>query len=76
MQVSGDEMYKEKAYRSLNWVTYCDTEEGLVTESPVSSIDTWWSIAMANVQDVLSGFAGIPEFAPPHETIFCIQKEY
>ena len=44
--VSGDQAYKEKAYRSLNWVTYCNNAVGQATESPVSikkPISNWWS---------------------------------
>jgi len=33
---SGDEAYKEKAYHSLNWVTYCNKPDGEGIESPVS----------------------------------------
>ena len=35
--VSGDESYKEKAYRSLNWVTYCNDSLGMAFESPFKS---------------------------------------
>ncbi len=42
--VSGDEAYKDKAFRSLNWVTYCNDETGFAFESPVSKgIQSWWS---------------------------------
>ena len=42
--VSGDESYKEKAYRSLNWVTYCNDSLGMAFESPLSKgINSWWS---------------------------------
>jgi hypothetical protein len=34
--ISGDRSYKEKAYRSLNWVTYCNDTSGMAFESPVS----------------------------------------
>lgn len=66
--VSGDEAYKEKAYRSLNWVTYCNTEEGLANESPVSSIDTWWSDCYGECPRMFYyAFAAVPEWAPPCE---------
>jgi len=42
--VSADAAYKEKAYRSLNWVTYCNNPVGQAFESPVSKdISNWWS---------------------------------
>jgi len=66
--VSGDEAYKEKAYRSLNWVTYCNTVEGLAIESPLSKIDTWWSDCYGECPRMFyQAFAGIPEWAPPAE---------
>jgi len=66
--VSGDETYKQKAYRSLNWVTYCNTEEGLANESPVSSIDTWWSDCYGECPRMFyQAFAAIPEWAPHGE---------
>ena len=66
--VSGDEAYKEKAYRSLNWVTYCNTDEGLAIESPLSTIDTWWSDCYGECPRMFyQAFAGVPEWAPPAE---------
>lgn len=67
--VSGDESYKEKAYRSLNWVTYCNDSTGKAFESPVSKgISTWWSDCYGECPRMFyQAFAGVPEFAPPHE---------
>ena len=66
--VSGDDMYKEKAFRSLNWVTYCNTEEGMAIESPVSSIDTWWSDCYGECPRMFyQAFAAVPEWAPTGE---------
>ena len=67
--VSGDETYKEKAYRSLNWVTYCNKPDGEAFESPVSKdISNWWSDCYGEGPRMFyPAFAGIPEFAPPHE---------
>src|SRR5665647_2482549 len=66
--ISGDETYKEKAFRSLNWVTYCNTDEGQAIESPVSSIDTWWSDCYGECPRMFyHAFAGVPEWAPPAE---------
>jgi hypothetical protein len=66
--ISGDVAYKEKAFRSLNWVTYCNTDEGLAIESPVSSIDTWWSDCYGECPRMFyQAFAGVPEWAPPAE---------
>jgi hypothetical protein len=67
--VSGDESYKEKAYRSLNWVTYCNDTTGKAFESPVSKgILSWWSDCYGECPRMFyHAFAAIPEWAPPHE---------
>jgi hypothetical protein len=67
--VSGDESYREKAYRSLNWVTYCNDSAGMAFESPVSKgILSWWSDCYGECPRMFyQAFAGVPEWAPPHE---------
>jgi hypothetical protein len=67
--VSGDESYREKAYRSLNWVTYCNDSTGLAFESPVSKgVSSWWSDCYGECPRMFyQAFAGVPEWAPPHE---------
>ena len=67
--VSGDESYKEKAYRSLNWVTYCNDSTGMAFESPVSKgILIWWSDCYGECPRMFyHAFAGVPEWAPPRE---------
>lgn len=66
---SGDESYKEKAYRSLNWVTYCNDSTGMAFESPVSKgILSWWSDCYGECPRMFyHAFAAVPEWAPPHE---------
>jgi hypothetical protein len=67
--ISGDGAYKEKAYRSLNWVTYCNDSLGMAFESPVSKgILSWWSDCYGECPRMFyHAFAAIPEWAPPHE---------
>ncbi|MGA9041051.1 MAG: hypothetical protein WB421_10990 [Terriglobales bacterium] len=67
--VSGDQTYKEKAFRSLNWVTYCNMPDGQAVESPVSKdISNWWSDLYGECPRMFyPAFAGVPEFAPPRE---------
>ena len=67
--VSGDEAYKEKAYRALNWVTYCNKPDGEGIESPVSKhISNWWSDLYGECPRMFyPAFAGVPEWAPPGE---------
>jgi hypothetical protein len=67
--VSGDESYKEKAYHSLNWVTYCNDSIGMAFESPVSKgILNWWSDCYGECPRMFyQVFAAVPEWAPPAE---------
>lgn len=67
--LSGDEAYKEKAFRSLNWVTYCNDSTGKAFESPVSKgINSWWSDCYGECPRMFYHvFAAIPEWAPPGE---------
>jgi hypothetical protein len=64
--VSQEETYKEKAFRALNWVTYCNNAEGQGNESPLSKhISNWWSDLYGECPRMFyQVFAGIPEWAP------------
>jgi hypothetical protein len=68
-RVSGDESYREKAHRSLNWVTYCSDADGRATESPYSlNIASWWSDCYGECPRMFYHvFAAMPEWAPPRE---------
>ena len=69
-RISGDAAYKEKAYRSLNWVTYCNNDVGQGYESPVSPkpISNWWSDLYGEGPRMFyAAFAGVPEWAAPRE---------
>jgi len=67
--ISADESYREKAYRALNWVTYCNNSEGMAFESPVSKgISTWWSDCYGECPRMFYHvFAAVPEWAPAAE---------
>lgn len=67
--ISGDESYKERAYRSLNWVTYCNDEKGMAFESPLSKgISNWWSDCYGEAPRMFyHALAAVPEWAPPGE---------
>lgn len=66
--ISGDETFRDKAYRSLNWVTYCNTDDGQAIESPLSTIDTWWSDCYGECPRMFyHAFAAVPEWAPAAE---------
>jgi hypothetical protein len=67
--LSGDTTFKEKAYRSLNWVTYCSDSIGKAFESPLSKgILSWWSDCYGECPRMFyHAFAAIPEWAPGGE---------
>ena len=66
---SGDAAAREKAFRSLSWVTYTNDSNGRATESPYSlNIATWWSDCYGEGPRMFyHAFAAIPEWAPPGE---------
>jgi hypothetical protein len=66
---SGDVSYREKAYRCLNWVTYCSDANGRATESPYRlDVATWWSDCYGECPRMFyHAFAAMPEWAPPGE---------
>ena len=66
---SGDAAAKEKAFRSLSWVTYTNDSDGRATESPYSlNIATWWSDCYGEGPRMFyHAFAAVPEWAPPGE---------
>ena len=68
--LSGDAAYKEKAYRSLNWVTYCNNSVGQAFESP-GRHQTDFELVVGLYGECprmfYPAFAGVPEWAPPGE---------
>jgi len=67
--LTGDSKYKDKAFRSLNWVTYCVDSAGKALESPLSpGILSWWSDCYGEGPRMFyQAFAAIPQWAPLHE---------
>ncbi|MEP7110298.1 MAG: hypothetical protein ABI760_20050 [Ferruginibacter sp.] len=67
--VTGDDSFREKAYRSLNWVTYCNDSTGKAFESPVSKgVNSWWSDCYGEGPRMFyHALAAVPEWAPPGE---------
>lgn len=74
--ISADEAYRDKAFRSLNWVTYCNDSTGKVFESPVSKdVHTWWSDAYGEGPRMFyHAFAAVPEWALPGENHILYSK--
>ena len=67
--MSDDTSFREKAYRSLNWVTYCNDSTGKAFESALSKgILSWWSDCYGECPRMFyHAFAAIPALAPPGE---------
>ena len=61
--ISGDTTFREKAYRSLNWVSYCNDSTGKAFESPLSKgILSWWSDSYGECPRMFyHAFAAMPE---------------
>jgi hypothetical protein len=64
---TGEEPFKEKAFRSFNWATYMAHEDGLITEA-IAEDAFWYSDGYADyIRHFLAGMASVPEWAPPGE---------
>lgn len=67
--VSGESSYKEKAFRSLNFVTYCNDSLGKAYESPFSKgVNSWWSDSYGECPIMFyHALAAVPAWAPTNE---------
>lgn len=75
-EITGDPVYKEKAYRSLNWVTYCNDSNGMAFESPLSKISNWWSDCYGECPRMFyHALSAVPEWAPPGENHILYSKD-
>jgi len=64
---TGDESFKERAFRSFNWATYMARDDGLVTEAMAES-EFWYSDGYADyIRHFLAGMGSVPEWSPPGE---------
>ena len=64
---TGDELYKEKAFRSFNWATYMAHDSGLITEA-MAEDNFWYSDGYGDyIRQFLAGMGAVPEWGPPHE---------
>jgi len=65
---SGDTVYKERAYRSLNWSTYMVDENGLACDGPTEQVGHWWSDCYGEGPRMYYyAFSAVPEWGPPGE---------
>src|SRR4030042_4657433 len=68
-ELTGDEEYKEKAYRAYNWSTYgsCPEKERILVET-MDSDTGWFTDAHGDyLQHLFAGFGSIPHWAPEGE---------
>jgi hypothetical protein len=64
---TGDERYKEKAYRYFNNATYCTDGNGVVRVGPTWP-SSWFSDGYGDyIKHFLDGMAAVPEWAPAGE---------
>jgi hypothetical protein len=64
---TGEESFKERAFRSFNWATYMAQEDGLITEA-MAETEFWYSDGYADyIRHFLAGMGSVPEWSPPGE---------
>jgi hypothetical protein len=64
---TGDESFKEKAFRAFNWASYMAREDGEVTGAMAVN-DLWFSDGYGDyIRHFLAGMASAPEWSPPDE---------
>jgi hypothetical protein len=64
---TGDESFREKAFRSFNWATYMAHEDGRITEAMAES-ESWYSDGYADfIRHFFYGMGSVPEWAPAKE---------
>ncbi len=64
---TGEQGFKEKAFRSFNWASYMAHEDGLITEA-MAEDEFWYSDGYADyIRHFLAGMGSVPEWAPAGE---------
>lgn len=66
--VTGNETYKDKAYRGFNYSTYMMKLNGESSDGPTNAVGYWWGdIYGEGPRMFFHGFKAVPEWAPPSE---------
>jgi uncharacterized membrane protein YgcG len=66
--VTGDEIYKDRAYRGFNYSTYMMKADGESSDGPTDGVGYWWSdVYGEGPRMFFYGFRAVPEWAPPSE---------
>jgi hypothetical protein len=64
---TGEESFKQKAFRSFNWATYMAQDDGLITEA-MAEDEFWYSDGYADyIRHFLAGMGSVPEWSPAGE---------
>ena len=73
--VTGDETYKDKAYRGFNYSTYMMKSSGESSDGPTDSVGYWWGDCYGEGPRMFFyGFKAVPEWAPPRENHILYSK--
>ena len=66
--VTGDPVYKDRAYRGFNYSTYMMKDNGEASDGPTDNVGYWWSdVYGEGPRMFFYGFMAVPEWAPPSE---------
>jgi len=67
-EMTGDIDSKERAFRSFNWCSYSERDDGLVKTSVDEGTGYWFSDGYGDyARHFQRGMASVPEWAPAHE---------
>ncbi|HWD19802.1 MAG TPA: hypothetical protein VHB20_11040 [Verrucomicrobiae bacterium] len=67
-EVAGDPAAKARAFRSFNWASYSENQDGLVKTSLDEGTGYWFSDGYGDyMRHFQRGMASVPEWAPAHE---------
>ncbi len=67
-EVSGDAIYKDRAYRCFAYNTYMMQTNGQSSDGPTDGVGFWWSDCYGEATRMYYyGMAAVPEWAPPDE---------
>jgi hypothetical protein len=73
--VTGDQSYKDKAYRGFNYSTYMMKSNGESSDGPTDTVGYWWSdVYGEGPRMFFHGFKAVPEWAPPRENHILYSK--
>jgi hypothetical protein len=65
---TGDANARQRAFRSFNWATYCQSEDGIVNVGPNPREGFWFSDGYGDyIRHFMAGLGSIPEWAPADE---------